>query len=500
MKIRLLLLFLVLCWGTAALFCADLYENELVLDVLLHRGNSINLHSAKSVSIMEAGAPIQKELKGSFSIEIASPDAKNSYGILNRVEEYHPNPFLLFDTPPDAAMRTGFTWKEGKLKLQKELLYFEDISFDSYQEALEYCQQTGYKAANIQPISIAGTQVKIKSDKGQIFYFELPIHIYSEQDLAVNGNAALYNGEFLLKSVGKDLVLIHKVPMEEYIAGVIQNEIGSTAPMEALKTQAVAARSHAISMLLYNKHKNDGFDLCNSTHCQVYKGKHLLNDKIIRAVNETKDEVLVFEGKIASTTYHSSSGGKTESSVNVWKGSFYPYLSGVTVYPEAEAFDLRTEQGVRSWLSHDIPAVGMSSWERATLNWNRSIKREALAAKLELSNLRSMEVLRRGYSGRILSVSFDNGKIVEGEFRIRELFGGLPSSLFYNVGSYSINATGNTVYNLDRDISIKGRGSGHGVGMCQVSVLMLARQGLSYQQILNTFYPATGLTTNWMEP
>src|SRR5690606_27787494 len=113
-------------------------------------------------------------------------------------------------------------------------------------------------------------------------------------------------GEFVLKVRDGKLVLNQILPLEEYIAGVIPNEIGNNSPLEALKAQAVAARTHAVSLLLYNRHSKDGYDLCSSTHWQVYKAKHLRTERIEEAVMQSAGEVIVTEDRVADATYHSS--------------------------------------------------------------------------------------------------------------------------------------------------------------------------------------------------
>lgn len=497
MKIVCILLSLILGLGTVAIYGAEIQRGELILEILLQQKNQLKVSSSSRSFVQEYKSPIHGELQGDFSISLQNADTLNLFGILNRVEAYEEED-IVFGETEEQSLRPIFVWHDAKLVIQKERLIFEDISFKDYESAAVYCEETGTPLRNITPIPMIGSQVKIVSSGGKTQYFELPLSLHSEGDLRFGDEKLDFSGYFVIKAVSGKLIICHKIPLEDYIAGVIQNEIGSNAPLEALKTQAVAARSHAISLLLYNKHKNDGYDLCNSTHCQVYKGKHLLNPTILEAVQNTKAEILTFEGRIASTTYHSSSGGKTDSSVNIWKGSVYPYLQGVCVYPEAESYDLSSESGARAWIDYKLNTEGMSTWERSSLSWTRTIPKKDVIPRLGLSRLDSIEILKRGFSGRILSLKFNGNTIIEGEYKIRQIFGNLPSSFFYFGGTYSISESGNPIFRISDTIKVSGKGSGHGVGMCQVSTLQKARAKESYRDILLFFYPGTEFSTDWL--
>lgn len=500
MKLVNILLLSVLLLGAANLFSADISCGELILEVLLNKDKEIQIKPSGTVFISETNAPLHRELRESFNISIANASTINTYGILNRTVPYtfqgYNDPAL---DPQDPLLRPYFTWKDNRFYMEYEKFIYEDISFHDYDEALKYCEETGSPIRSITQIPVVGAQAKVVTASGIEYYFELPLILESESDLSFKGQNLDYSGEFIIKAVGDELIVNHKLALEDYIAGVIQNEIGSGAPLEALKTQAVTARSHAISLLLYNRHKLDGYDLCNTTHCQVYKGKHLLNASITQAVHDTHNEILVHEGKIASTTYHSSSGGKTDSSVNIWRGSPYPYLMGVTVYPESESYDLVTESGARAWLDYKQSTDGMSSWERSALSWSRTISSKQLADQLSLDTIQSIEIVQRGRSGRILELKINGKTTVQGEFKIRQLFGGAPSSFFYIKGSYSLNNSRNAVYRPGASFDIVGKGSGHGVGMCQLGTLQRARSGATYDEILQHFYPGTMIYKEWLE-
>ncbi|MDR1669789.1 MAG: SpoIID/LytB domain-containing protein, partial [Oscillospiraceae bacterium] len=140
------------------------------------------------------------------------------------------------------------------------------------------------------------------------------------------GNA--YYGAFEFRRLdGNDIHVINAVGIDDYIKGVIPSEMHSTWPLEALKAQAVCARTYAAGNL--NRHRSGGYDLCNNTHCQMYEGTRKANALTDQAVDETAGQYFTYNGVACKTAvYHSSSGGATENSENVWNEAL-PYLRGI---------------------------------------------------------------------------------------------------------------------------------------------------------------------------
>lgn len=482
--LKVLLLIVMTGWGTRAA-TAELIDNQLWLEIYLDSGSQISLRSRDSkpavLTVSEIGSPISKQLQGDVKVSFMNWDKLPFWGLLNRIE-----PLAAGSDDEDYATRQSFGWENGKLALRREKLVFEPDSFSTQASALRYADETGIPKAQVQAIPMLNATVKIQAG-GTDHYFETPLLIKSERDIQIGGLNLGFGGQFIIKAIGEKLVITHFLSLEDYVGGVIQNEIGTGAPIEALKTQAVAARTHAISLLLYNRHKADGYDLCNGTHCQVYKGQYLSNANIRKAVFDTAGEVILSEGRIADATYHSACGGKTDSSTNIWKGSPLPHLMGVTCISAADSLDLSSEADAKHWIDSQLHDPEASSWEKAALGWKRDISRSRLASNLGLKRIKKIEILKRGHSGRIVSMRFsgDHSVTMDSEYKIRQAFGGLPSSFFYITG---FGAT----------ISVKGKGSGHGVGMCQVGALRLARAGWTYPLILQRYYPGTTLSRDWM--
>lgn len=130
--------------------------------------------------------------------------------------------------------------------------------------------------------------------------------------------------EYLRAQNGGNLSVINVLNLEDYVKGVIPNEMITSWPLAALEAQAVCARTFACYT---TKHQKSGFDLCTSTDCQVYKGLTGTTEQSDQAVDNTRDLCLYYQGKLIESVYHSSDGGATESAVNVW-GNDAPYLIG----------------------------------------------------------------------------------------------------------------------------------------------------------------------------
>lgn len=153
------------------------------------------------------------------------------------------------------------------------------------------------------------------------------------------------------------LTLVNIVNFEDYLKGVVPNEIGpaSEGTYEALKAQAVAARTYAIKNM--NQFDTEGYDICSTPRCQVYSGYKTEHALTSRAVEETAGEIVAYGGEAINALYTSTCGGKTENAEYMFEGWDYPYLRSVECYPEEEKISLksvalqgREEQWAEAWL------------------------------------------------------------------------------------------------------------------------------------------------------
>lgn len=145
------------------------------------------------------------------------------------------------------------------------------------------------------------------------------VRIYPKKKglVKINGNA--FRGNFLLKADGDGITVINTVAIEDYLKAVVPSEMETSADIEALKAQAVVARTYAIATR--GKHKKSGYDLCNTTCCQVYKGVREESAKTDKAVKQSEGLVIFHAGKPINAYYCASCGGYTESAEEAWPGA-----------------------------------------------------------------------------------------------------------------------------------------------------------------------------------
>lgn len=331
--------------------------------------------------------------------------------------------------------------------------------------------------------TVGSLHVYEESNKNQILEVppgkEVDIHILQAQFL-VNGqeikgdhlviqpddtgfvkvNGVPYRGYItLLKKNG--LTIINNVKVEDYLYGVVPKEMPPNWSTEALQAQSVAARTFALKNR--KRHSAEGFDLCSTSHCQVYEGMAAETRTTTDAVNHTRGEVLFYKGSVIDALFHTDSGGMTESSENVW-GSSVPYLRAV---PEIQ---MQTQPWSRT--------ISVESLVRSVEQNGRSL---GTPKEIRLSPL----TIGRGSgdrtpSGRVRSIEFigTKGRVVLSGNELRSMFS-LPSTLF------SVR--------FDRaEVIFSGYGSGHGLGLSQWGAKAFADKGKSYKDILFHYY--TGVT------
>ncbi|MEC4893570.1 MAG: SpoIID/LytB domain-containing protein [Oscillatoria sp. PMC 1051.18] len=258
-----------------------------------------------------------------------------------------------------------------------------------------------------------------------------------------------YRGAVHLVRNGNKLLAIDRVDLEEYLYSVVGAEAIPTWHLEALKAQAVAARTYA----LYKRaeSKSNLYDLDTTTATQVYKGLESEYSSTHQAVNATAGEILTYNGQIILAVFHSSSGGHTENVEDIWSNPL-PYLRGVLDY----------DQGAPVY------------------QWTKSFSASELGEKLGgVGTVKAIAAERTTPRGRVVTMKVVGDratKILSGS-EIRQALG-LRSTLF-------------TVSSNGSNFQISGRGFGHGVGLSQWGAKNLAQQGLGYQQILSHYYQNT---------
>ncbi len=149
------------------------------------------------------------------------------------------------------------------------------------------------------------------------------VYIYPKGKEAILWGKRPYRGSFIIKASSGGILVINKLPLEDYIKGTMKLELSPSWPPEALKAQIIVARTYALKNL--RRHEEEGFNFCATDHCQRYGGINAEDPVTNRLVEETKGLVLTYHNELASAVFHSESGGFTESALDVW-GREIPYL------------------------------------------------------------------------------------------------------------------------------------------------------------------------------
>jgi len=314
--------------------------------------------------------------------------------------------------------------------------------------------------------------------------------------------------EFTKDTNGKIKVINH-LSLDRYIKGVLPNEVYPSWENEALKAAAVATRTYTLKSIR-GKHSSHGFDVCTTTCCQVYAGLTKTADSTDRAVEETKGQVLYYNGALAETVYHAISGGITESAAGAWGGSpdAHPYLKVVET-PFESYHGLSRGVWKKLITLDELDALVSSSSYRNTLtgkvvgvSYKRNggyINNMTLTDNLGNSvTLKTSSAVRSLFGKYVYSSNFNIDRMYKG---VNQSTSSLP--VITANGTESTNGSSLTVVTAE-GISqiagavpayyIDGKGYGHGVGMSQYGAQHAALEGYTYDQILSTYYPGTVLT------
>lgn len=316
------------------------------------------------------------------------------------------------------------------------------------------------------------------------------------------------------------LRLINVLAFEDYLKGIVPNEMPVSFNLEALKAQAVAARGYTLANL--NKHAEDDANICDSTHCHVYYGALTEDPKSNEAVLGTTGLVATYQQDVIDAVYSSTAGGYTENNENVWSdwatktfpGKPLPYLRGV---PDDEGVGpLNDEEAAKAFLlSQNGRFDALSPYLRWQVTWTRQQLEETINVTLakraaadplfvtpafpqgsSIGTLKGLKVLERGVSGKIMALAIEgsNGTwIAKKELNIRFILKPPTGSLALSANMYfdqKYDEAGNLI-----SVTAYGAGFGHGVGMSQYGAHGMAAKGYTFDQILKHYYTGIALGT-----
>ncbi len=367
---------------------------------------------------------------------------------------------------------------------------------------------------------------RIPAKKGKKSKVRLEFHSSDGKVAAVPGDAVLLKGEkpatsqlmleddpnqtprafrgdleLSLFSGRKTIRVVNAIGLEDYTHGVVSAEMPQRAPFEALKAQAVVARTHAIFIKTVTKrHRKEGYDLCDEQHCQVYGGVTAETARTRTVVNETRGRVAVYKGKPAHVVYSSHCGGRTQSGVDIGWGNV-PYWKSVAdtdarEAPPASPLELR--RFLSDWpKGFDRPS---SYVHPAHARWTRAVPAKALEEKLnrkfKIGKLIGLRVLRRVASGHVealLVIGSKRNKKIDDEMGLRSLLGvgSLRSTLFVLDTEYRKDAKDL----VPETFVFRGGGWGHAVGLCQSGAMGRAEAGQSYETIVRAYFTGVDIGT-----
>lgn len=273
-----------------------------------------------------------------------------------------------------------------------------------------------------------------------------------------------YRGRTLLVNQADGLTAINYVDLEQYLYSVVGSEMPASWKIEALKAQAVAARSYAVNKQLTNS--NPLFDVQSTVASQVYKGMSNETASTQKAVLDTAGQVLQYQGKVINAVFHSSSGGHTENVEEVWS-RYIPYLRGVPDF-DSNAPNAR---------------------------WATTLSNQFISQRIGgIGSIRNIVPERLTQTGRLMTVRVvgtQGQKILDAD-KFRMLLG-LKSTWLTLTPVYGSVAATTLVQTVPSSFQIFGRGFGHGIGMSQWGANTMAQQGYKYDQILSHYYQGTEL-------
>jgi SpoIID/LytB domain protein len=308
-----------------------------------------------------------------------------------------------------------------------------------------------------------------------------PLRIEAPGGLRWRGG--VYAGPFrLLADAHGTWTLVEEVPLERYLEGVVPHEIGAGSPAAALAVQAVLARTWAVRNRI--RYQVDGYHLCADTQCQVYQDPRQASAAVRRAIASTRGQVLAAAGQPIHAVYHASNGGVAAGLEEAWDVEAVPYLRAFADGPAP--FVARNPLPLSPPLLGQLLQGGALAYgaDHPLFRWQRRLSatriRAALGARaVDVGEVRSLKVLERGPSGRVLALEIAgaNGTTVLRRDAIRRTLRELPSTLFV------LSAAGPGAWRMD------GGGFGHGAGLSQAGAIDLGRQGWSVERILGHYYP-----------
>ena len=434
-------------------------------------------------------------------------------------------------------------------------------SFETKEDALRYGESgevVGTSSYGLTVVETGTDHILFQYDEGQGTKLAIQPGADGARETRTWFSNYNYRGGFeYFRRTGGNVTVVNVLTLEDYVNGVICYEMGPSWPLEALKAQAVCARTYALRNM--GTHSSYGFDICNSTYCQVYYGMGNGSASYspcmtsMQAVEETEGLVVTYNGKLAETPYSASFGGASEDAYYVWGSdttNTYPYLRGVedpyetydssyTVSYTASQLEKRLQSyGYGTSTSLDYLELEYSKlgnviavtvhWKNGKTNSIYPSGSNAIRSVFNVGSIRftvngqtvsssGKSVSSRGAKSTSGSGLTVNGESVNGLDGMYTISGsGTISALekdpylvsgsgditaledFSGSGSSSgsggSNQGGGTVTVSGSSYVFEGAGYGHQIGMSQWGANAMAKQGFDYEDIITFYYPGVKVT------
>ena len=356
----------------------------------------------------------------------------------------------------------------------------------------------------------AGTQLAVGPDSPYLEYGRMIITPDEPEAITIRSiersqGTPVYSGSLEIKGTPEGLVLVNDLFLEDYLTKVVPSEMPPSYEKEALKAQAVCARTYAYRQIQGNTYSQYGAHVDDSTNFQVYNNTSA-NDKSTQAVKETYGKMLFYEDKPIEAFYFSTSCGRT-ADAGVWgtDSGKYPYLRAVEVKEGGKSLGKEDNDGFESYIKREDVIAYDTSYPM--FRWQTDLPADVASAQISgAGQIQDMTVTDRGPGGIAgeLTVTGSDGTVtIKGQSAIRSALGN-PSLIITKKdgGTMTGSATLPSAFiaiekrtGEDGSLSfhIYGGGFGHGVGMSQNGAQGMAKTGKGYKQILDFFYHGTEL-------
>ena len=327
---------------------------------------------------------------------------------------------------------------------------------------------------------------------------------------------------------------INRLDVEDYLSSVITSEMSATSSLELLKAHAVISRSWVLRPIIspstctdkpdlsdpdrhvvwYERDAHEGFDVCADDHCQRYEGITRRDEhpeaaaNVQKAIDATRGQVLMYDGKVCDARFYKSCGGATELFENAWANEHYPYLEAVrdeigtplpdlTIEENAQEFIRTSPSAYCNTTDARVLSQVLNNYDQETKDFYRWTVQYTAAELSDIIRERSgidfgeildLVPIKRGPSARLYEMQIVGSKrtmVIGKELEIRKWLS--RSHLYSSAFVVDRNEQG--------DFILTGAGWGHGVGLCQIGAAVMADKGYTYKQILAHYFPGSALKT-----